>query len=357
MYLLTATTTFNRLLALDRTRIYARSYGTGNAPTKGQPHEVAGNVTVQTTPGQEFSLIAARSQINVTATVTGSGTIRARSSASVYTPPCRVSFSAENTGYDGAVHVYNDVDVITNICGLTIAKEENLGGNPRRFDPDALMLGYGSVFAPAAAVTIDDANRGVTFTSSTNLESQVWTGATLDLANDFTINTPVVFDKGIYVKTNSAMFAWGKGGVTVAEDVTLLVKDGTVKPQGFGALGGMSLSFAEGAAMAFDLPIAAGDSRSVYGVDMRGVTLDNAAEKLSVRVDVDADAVEGGTASAPLATFADAGSAQAFIDGATVSQTCGYKVSLSVVTQTLEDVEVATVSAKAVKVGFAIVIR
>ena len=352
-------TLFPHLLALDNSALWAYCYGKADKPFDGQSHEVAGVVEVQTTPGRSFDLIAARSQINVTATLGGNGTIRARSTPNAYTLPSMVTVSAINDGYNGAFHVYNDVDVVTNAVIFKISDEKNLGGNPSEFANDAFKLGYGAIFAPTAALTIDDVNRGVTFSASTNIKSTVCMGATFDLANDFTVETPVVFEKGAYVKTNSATFAWGRGGTTVAADVILAVKDGAVKPQGFDAFGGMKLLFSEGAVLSFDLPIDEGDSRAVYGVDMRTAVIENSDDKLAVRIDVDEDAVAGGFVSGtyPLATFADAASAQSFVDRAAVSQTCGYKIQLSVGTMSLEGADVATVFAKAVKVGFNIVIR
>ena len=69
MYLRDAKTTVNHLLALDGSWIWAFSYWTGNLPNQGQPHELAGTLEVETSPGNEFALIAARSQIKVSATV------------------------------------------------------------------------------------------------------------------------------------------------------------------------------------------------------------------------------------------------------------------------------------------------
>lgn len=359
MYLRHKKTTFNRLLALDRTMLWAYSYYTGTAPTKGQPHEVAGNVEVQTTSGSEFSFIAARSQIDVSATITGSGTIRARSTSKTYTPESRVTLSGENTGYSGAVHAYNDVDVVGNTCALSISSEENLGGNPLVFAPDALLLGYGCVFAPSAAVTIDDANRGVTFAATTNTSSTVLTGPKLDLAYDFTVKTPVVFEEGAFTKTNSGTFAWGKGGATVASGAALSVAGGAVKPQGFSAVGAMALSFSGDGAIAFDFPLAGGDTRAECGVDMRSAALSHGEGGLPVRLDFDADAGAAAfhTCVVPLAAFADASSALAFVDDAIVSAPRGYGVSLSVVEKPLGSATAAVVVATVKRLGCVISIR
>ena len=359
MYLRHRTTTFKHLLALDNTMLWAYSYGTGNQPTKGQLHEVAGSLEVQTTAGNAFELIAARSQIMVSAAISGDGTIRARSTPDVYSPPSKVEITAENLGYKGYLHAYNNVDSEANTCIFSVAAEENLGGNPRVFAADALKLGYGCIFTPTADMTIDDANRGVTFAASTNTASVVRTGPTLDLAYDFTIDTPVAFEAGAFTKTNSGTFAWGKGGTTVAVGVSLAVQDGAIKPQGFDALGSMALSFSNGAALAFDVPLAAGDSRSTHGVDMRTVALTKAGDKLPVRLVLDTAIIDDAFSAAmvPLATFTDANAAQSFVDSVNFSAPRGYGVTLMVVMQTLDSLPVATVKAQIAKLGMRIIIR
>ena len=354
-----AKTVFPCLLVTDRTFLRAYSYWTGNLPNRGQPHEVAGNLEVQTTTGSEFELVAGRSQINVTATVTGNGTIRARSTEQAYEPPCMVTMAGYNTGYKGAFHAYNNIDAITNSITFRISSEENLGGNPLTFAPDALKLGYGCVFAPSAELTIDDANRGVTFFASTNLESGVWSGVTFDLANNLAVNSPVVWEQGLYAKTNSGTFAWGKGGTTVAAGVTLQVKDGAVKPQGFNALGAMTLTFSAGAQLAFDVPLAAGDSRLIHGVDMRNVTMTHTDSKLLVRLELDtASAGDDFTsATVPLATFATAATAQAFADAVNIKAPRGYGAKLLVSEASVDGAAAATLSVSVAKRGLVISIQ
>ena len=349
-------TTCPHLRVLDRSIVQAYSYYTGNTPDKGQPHELAGHVEVQTTPGNRFTLSATRSQINVSARITGTGTIHARSGPRFYTPQCMVQVTSVNPEYSGCFHAYNNIDVVTNTIAFEIAEEGNLGGNPRNFSPDALRLGYGCIFMPSAEITIDDENRGVTFAASTNVENTVRTGPILDLAHDFTVKTPVVFEEGEFVKRNSGTFAWGQSGATVSDGTKLSVTGGAVKPQGFDAFGSMEIAFAKGTVLAMDFPLSENDSRYAYGVDMRAVRVSHADEKLAVRLEAD-DAIATRSVSVPLATFADPASAEAFLELIDVSAPCGWRVEFSVSARTIGDDSVATLSADLVKIGSRIVIR
>ena len=349
-------TTCPHLRVLDRSIVQAYSYYTGNTPDKGQPHELAGHVEVQTTPGNRFTLSATRSQINVSARITGTGTIHARSGPRFYTPQCMVQVTSVNPEYSGYFHAYNNIDVVTNTIAFEIAEEGNLGGNPRNFSPDALRLGYGCIFMPSAEITIDDENRGVTFAASTNVENTVRTGPILDLAHDFTVKTPVVFEEGEFEKRNSGTFAWGQSGATVSDGTKLSVTGGAVKPQGFDAFGSMEIAFAKGTVLAMDFPLSENDSRYAYGVDMRAVRVSHADEKLAVRLEAD-DAIATRSVSVPLATFADPASAEAFLELIDVSAPCGWRVELSVSARTIGDDSVATLSADLVKIGSRIVIR
>ena len=359
MYLRGVKTTVSHLLALDGSWIWAYSYWTGNLPYRGQPHEIAGTIEVETSPGNAVDLVAARSQIKVSASVLGDGVIRARSTPSAYSPPCTVELTAANTNYVGAFRAYNDIDVVTNSVIVKISSEENLGGNPRVFAPNALELGYGSIFTPTASVTIDDPNRGVTFSASTNVENAVWAGATLDLANDFTVKTPVVFNAGAYTKKGDGLFSWGTGGATIAAGASLAVQSGAVKPLSFDALGAMSLSFDADGIMAFDAPLAQGDSRAVYGVDMRAATISHPAAGLHVRIDLDVSAAGGEieSATAPLATFATAADAQSFVGDAIATTPRRYRATLSVTPQTLGSSTVYTVMAHITKPAFILYVK
>lgn len=345
---------FEHLLALDHSFVALGGYGGWGGLTQ----TLAGNLEVRNTAGGRFEFRVQRSVGVLSATVTGNGRILV-SCNDENTSVCSAEFTGMNTGYLGAVHVSNGVGIVKNRFAFKIAKEENLGGNPAEFGADALLLGYGSIFTPTAAVTIDDANRGVTFAASTSTVSTVRTGPTLNLAHDFTVSTPVVFEQGTFDKTGSGTFAWGRGGATVASGTSLAVKDGAVKPQGFGAFGAMAVSFSAGAALALEFPLAEGDSRATYGVDMRSATLSHADSKLAVRL-VLGDAASGdteGIVTVPLATFPDAASAQAFIAAADVRGPRGYGVTLSVAERQLDGSTVATVMASVVKVGSRFIVR
>lgn len=361
MYLRNARTTFAHLLALDDAALWAYSYYTGNYPTKGQPHEVAGTLEVETTTGHAFSLIAARSQIKVTATVSGDGTIRARSTATSYTPPCMVELTAENTGYRGAFHAYNPIDCVENTCILKISSEANLGGNPRIFAADAFKLGYACIFTPTAAVTINDANRGVTFSASTNTASEVRTGPTFALAEgcDFTVETPVVIESGTFTKTGAGTLAWGAGGTTVSSGAALDIQAGAVKPLGFDAFGDMALSFASGTALADDIPLESGDGSTAYGVDLRTATVFHADSKLFVRLDAGTSFLSSHVSrvSVPVATFATEAAATAFLADVSVTAPHGYDVEPFVNAQTLGGSTVYVAGLKLFKKGLILILR
>jgi hypothetical protein len=84
--------------------------------------------------------------------------------------------------------------------------------------------------------------------------------------------------------------------------------------------------------------------------------MSHADEKLAVRLEAD-DAISTRSISLPLATFADPASAEAFVESVDISAPCGWRVGLSVSTQTIGDDSVATLKADLVKTGSRIIIR
>jgi hypothetical protein len=84
--------------------------------------------------------------------------------------------------------------------------------------------------------------------------------------------------------------------------------------------------------------------------------MSQADEKLAVRLEAD-DVISARSVSVPLATFADSASAEAFAETIDISAPCGWRVELSVSTQTIGDDSVATLKADLVKTGSRIIIR
>ena len=348
-----ASYSFGHLLALDHSFVALGGYGGMGGLTQ----TLAGNLEVRNTAGGKFEFRVQRSVGVLSATVTGLGRILVNCNDES-TSVCSAEITGMNTGYLGTLQVSNSVAIVKNRFAFKISKEENLGGNPAAFSADAFLLGYGCIFTPTAAVTIDDPNRGVTFAVSTNTLSSAKTGVEFNLAHDFTVKTPVVFEGGAFAKRGVGILAWGRGGTTVETGATLAVEAGAVKPQGFDAFGEMSVSFAAGTALELEFPLAEGDSRATYGVDMRTASVSHADPKLAVRLTLgDAAAGPVSVATVPLATFSDAAAAGAFIAAAAVRAPRGYGLSLSVEERQLDGASAATVVASVVKIGTKFIIR
>lgn len=347
---------FDHLLALDHSMIQTAGYGGRGGLLQG----IAGNVEVQTTDANAFSFNVGRSAGVLSATVTGTGLIRIQSTDES-TEARSAEITGHNTGYTGRLSAYNDPNVVNNTFAFKIATEENLGGNPSTFAADALYVGYGCVFTPTAALTIDDVNRGVTFGSSTNVNSTIRTGVTFNVAAgcDLTVKSPVSFESGTFTKTGDGIFSWGGGGTSSNSGVTLSVREGAIRPQSFDAIGQMTVSFTSGAALAFDFPLSSGDSREAFGVDLRSAALITDGDKLKLVFKFNANAASGDVTSCnvPVATFASTAAAQSFVSSSIVAPHHGFGAKLSIMEQTLSGETVATVWAAVSKIGFKITLR
>ena len=334
---------FGHLLALDKASVTWWGYN----GQSGLEQTLGGNLEVRTTANEYVTLNAGSQNAIVSATVAGTGNIFV---CTTNTAPgtCSLSLTGTNTGYTGYLCASNTAAAANNKLSLKISDESNLGGNPLVFSAGALTVGNACSLTPTAVVVIDDTNRGVTF----NAGAAVDAAASCSLA----VKSPIVFSAGTVSKSGAGTFAWGAGGSTIASGATLQVTAGCIKPQGLDALDGLAVSFADGAGFAFDFPLAAGDSRSTYGVDMRSATVSKAGERIKVRLESDDSVNAQFPATVPLATFADVASAQAFVDSADI-EVRGVSVVLSVSEKTLGSDAVATVTARISKMGFVLICR
>lgn len=336
---------FGHLLALDKASVTWWGY----SGQSGLEQTLGGNLEVRTTANEYVTLNAGSQNAIVSATVAGTGNIFV---CTTNTAPgtCSLSLTGTNTGYTGYLCASNTAAAANNKLSLKISDESNLGGNPLVFSAGALTVGNACSLTPTAVVVIDDTNRGVTF----NAGAAVDAAASCSLA----VKSPIVFSAGTVSKSGAGTFAWGAGGSTIASGATLQVAAGCVKPQGRDALDGLAVSFADGAGFAFDFPLAAGDSRSTYGVDMREASVSAQGSTLAVRPDFDESSAgqRFASCSVPLATFSSVAEARAFADMLQID-TRKFECSLSVVEQTLGAETVATVSARVSRHGFIIVVQ
>ena len=215
------------------------------------------------------------------------------------------------SGYTGNWSLFYDTNIVNNTFAFKLHSENDLG-TPSAFAANALLLGYGCVVTPQETdVTIDDANRGVTFAAALPKGGSTRIGAAFNLAHDFTVKTPVVFQSGTFAVNGTGTFAFGAGGVTAEDGVTLAVGSGAaVKPQGKDAMKGMTIALADGAVIAFDA--------EACPIDLTETTLKNAGDTCLVRID-------GLQNEATIATFASAEIAAAVVANAKIVKGTGHK--------------------------------
>ena len=263
----------------------------------------SGHIDVRTTKGGTASISSNGQKIRMeqNATLTGRGNLVMKGTArdpSVTTSDYAVEMTGDASGYVGTLFAQNFSSSPSAPMILKAAGETNFGGNPERFAADALKIGAMVALTPTAAMTIDDANRGVTFEATASVDTT---------SGDCTIKTPVVFE-GAFEKDGAGTFAFGAGGVTFGTGASIAVNGGALKPEGVNALKGAAVSFADGAVLAFDA-----DSDPL---DLTTTTLSKAGDKYLVRID-------GLVQDTPIATFASAQAAADFVANAkTVKGTC-----------------------------------
>ena len=128
---------------------------------------------------------------------------------------------------------------------LEFTAANNLGGTLPAFDAEALTVGRLSALTPLTNVTLDaSSNRGLYMTDS-GAVNVTNAGTTL------TVNWPL--------KVNGTMEKWGPGTLALGGTLTtngacrLEVRQGAIQPLAQDALNGLTLSFAAGGTLLFDL--------------------------------------------------------------------------------------------------------
>lgn len=128
---------------------------------------------------------------------------------------------------------------------LEFSAENNLGGALPAFDAEALSVGHYSALTPLANVTLNaSSNRGLYITDSGAVNV---TNANTTL----TLNWPLKV-KGTMEKWGPGTFALG-GPLTLDGSCRMEIRQGAVQPLAQDALNGLTLSFAVGGSLLFDL--------------------------------------------------------------------------------------------------------
>lgn len=182
--------------------------GVGDA---GALNNIAGNNTWSGTVrlGSASTIgAAADTSLNISGVVSNTGTLTKVGAGSL-------TLSGANT-YTGA----------TNVIGgtLAISNENNLGANPGAFNAAQLNLDGGTLRTYTSAVTINDANRGVTIGAG---------GGTIDTQSNLTLATRLS-GAGTLTKSGSGTFTLSASNTHTGD---VLINAGTLAAQGGSALG------------------------------------------------------------------------------------------------------------------------
>ena len=201
----------------------------------------------------------------VAAEVSGAGTLFVTGRSGSGNPYGDVEFTALNTNYTGRIKVCAEVNNVT--AGADDYKHErvfitdarNLGGPLDAFKADALELADYSVLEARKDVDMNVANRGITVTGNAAFAAPE--NVTLAISNDITWN-------GAVRKTGDGTLALnGAARVASGATATLAVEKGCLRVGSTNALSGVSVTFADGAALLVD-PAATGDVATLGAVDL-----------------------------------------------------------------------------------------
>ena len=201
----------------------------------------------------------------VAAEVSGAGTLFVTGRSGSSNPYGDVEFTALNTNYTGRIKVCAEVNNVT--AGADDYKHErvyitdarNLGGPLDAFKADALELADYSVLEARNDVDMNVANRGITVTGNAAFAAPA--DVTLAISNDITWN-------GAVRKTGAGTLALnGAARVASGATATLAVEAGCLSVGSKDALSGVSVTFADGAALLVD-PAATGDVATLGAVDL-----------------------------------------------------------------------------------------
>lgn len=201
----------------------------------------------------------------VAAEVSGSGTLFVTGRNGSGNPYGDIEFTALNTNYTGRIKVCAEV---SNVAAGTddythervfVTDARNLGGPLDEFKADALELADYSVLEARKDVDMNVANRGITVTGNAAFAAPA--DVTLAISNDITWN-------GAARKTGAGTLALnGAARVASGATATLAVEAGCLSVGSKDALSGVSVTFADGAALLVD-PAATGDVATLGAVDL-----------------------------------------------------------------------------------------
>ena len=203
--------------------------------------------------------------------------------------------AADNSGFFGTIEVKQHIRYdarYTNGQYLEFTDANNLGGPLPTFNGEALTLGDLSALTPLVSVTLDAAsNRGLYVTDSGAVNV---TNANTTL----TLNWPL--------KVKGTMEKWGPGTLALGGTLTtngacrLEVRQGAIQPLAPDALNGLTLSFAAGGTLLFDLAnLPANGMRNLVETPFE---LGEGVDKLPIEVKGDRTQMLASVISAPLLT-------------------------------------------------------
>ena len=201
----------------------------------------------------------------VEAEVSGAGTLFVTGRSGSGNPYGDVEFTALNTNYTGRIKVCAEVSNVAASADdykherVFVKDARNLGGPLDAFKADALELADYSVLEARNDVDMNVANRGITVTGNAAFAAPA--DVTLAISNDITW-------KGAVRKTGAGTLALnGAARVESGATATLAVEEGCLRVGSKDALSGVSVTFADGAALLVD-PEATGDAETLGAVDL-----------------------------------------------------------------------------------------
>ena len=214
--------------------------------------------------------------------------------------PRTLTFGGNNTAWTGGMLVTNRTGVANR---FVVTRGEALGGPLAAFRADALTLGANAIFAVTNDVAMSEPTRGMTVDGSAKVDvaanKSLTYGATVTFASGATL-----------AKTGGGVLALG-GKASVSGNAALDVQQGYVKPLETNCLDGVTLSFAQGAALLMEVPEAGADGVGRYGI-VNPVLANGATLRVKVPFSSEPQ-TSNGKVSVPVCTVAS-GSASALKD-------------------------------------------
>ena len=300
------------------------------------PQTFAGHLTVRTKDKVAFVFNGAAYRTNlVTATISGSGTIK-------ITEPANYFLQADNSDYLGGIQVDGGNLSQFDIATLFVTNECCLGGNPTDFMPEALSLQARGVLRCQKSLTLDDVNRGLSFADGGKIFTEQDAVLTTRLQTTW---------KSAGAKDGPGVWELGGAVRSAASNARLIVRDGVLRPLAARVLLGVQLDFDTKAH--YEIDHAAGDERDVYGLVVNKA-LAVYGESLPVKVRF-SDAVPSACVQ-PLFTVPIA-TADALAAKLAVEKPSNTRVTVVTSACTFNDTAMTTISAKIEKLGFTLIVR